>query len=145
VKKPKENSMVRLVVLIPQSLRNGLRQEAAKTGVPIAEQVRSSLLHWLKACERDPHGALGMVGKRVHLEWKAGQQASAGPAAGPTAGQQGHGKPLIGLAYASWEEYWADPEPPKGSTDWQGWSKRQGNFATHMLSKHGQYAVDYKP
>lgn len=128
-KKPIEDGMVKMLVLVPKDLRSELQAIKAQSGVSVSMQVRLSLQLWVGAVARNPHGAMGLLGNAVAKTHKLGSWAP-GTAPGP-------------IAPGPAQSYDPGPEPSQSGDPaaWAKWSAKAGNAAIAKLAK-GEWPED---
>ena len=119
-------TMVKVLILLPKALRTELEQIRLRDGVSLSAQARLSLTHWVRAVARNPHGANGLIGNEVALNYRKG--LGKGPDWLP-------GQP--GQAIGPEVEDLPDPEPNQSQEPaaWAKWAARQGNKAIANLAK----------
>lgn len=116
--------MVKMLVIVPQSLRDELTIIRSRDGVSLSLQARMSLQLWVNAVNKNPHGANGLIGRHINKLIKVGEWAT-----------QGSDTPVDGSLEPKPYDPGPEPDIHTEPAKWAKWSAKAGNAAIAKLAK----------
>lgn len=122
--------MVELRVKIPKTMQAELQAVWKRTGITMAQQVRTSLALWLARTEKSPGEASAMIAR---VSSRVARHS--GPGKGPAPS---------GAPFEPEYDPALDPEPDPATEPgkWASWSARQGNWAVKQAAQGKFYVKD---
>jgi hypothetical protein len=128
-----DRGMVVMQIYVPKYIRQKLEQIKQKDGVSVSQQARYSLALWIRRCDKDPHGAWGIIGNAVRDGWR-----STGGPGFKDSPQDASESPQTALqkALEVMEHPEHDPKPDQHlePAKWASWAKRQGDAAVKAMA-----------